>query len=147
MTMNYEIGKRVRKIRLQKGISQEQFGELIGIKKAAVSKIENGDNSLSRSNLISICKQFNINEEWLLYGKGEMFIPTSRENEIRAFFENAMSSDTDLAKIQRKFINTLISLDKEEWIVLDRFMKKYHFNQKNNIYKLSKTAFYMLSHI
>ena len=59
-----------------------------------------------------------------------MFIPTSRENEIRAFFENAMSSDTDLAKIQRKFINTLISLDKEEWIVLDRFMKKYHFNQK-----------------
>lgn len=130
MTMNYEIGKRVRKIRLQKGISQEQFGELIGIKKAAVSKIENVDNSLSRSNLISICKQFNINEEWLLYGKGEMFIPTSRENEIRAFFENAMSSDTDLAKIQRKFINTLISLDKEEWIVLDRFMKKYHFNQK-----------------
>lgn len=130
MTMNYEIGKRVRKIRLQKGISQEQFGELIGIKKAAVSKIENSDNSLSRINLISICKQFNINEEWLLYGKGEMFIPTSRENEIRAFFENAMSSDTDLAKIQRKFINTLISLDKEEWIVLDRFMKKYHFNQK-----------------
>lgn len=130
MTMNYEIGKRVRKIRLQKGISQEQFGELIGIKKAAVSKIENGDNSLSRSNLISIYKQFNINEEWLLYGKGEMFIPESRENEIRAFFENALSSDTDLAKIQRKFINTLISLDKEEWIVLDRFMKKYHFNQK-----------------
>lgn len=128
--MNYEIGKRVRKIRLQKGISQEQFGELIGIKKAAVSKIENDDNSLSRSNLISICKQFNINEEWLLYGKGEMFIPESRENEIRAFFENALSSDTDLAKIQRKFINTLIFLDKEEWIVLDRFMKKYHFNQK-----------------
>lgn len=65
-----------------------------------------------------------------IYGKGEMFIPESRENEIRAFFENALSSDTDLAKIQRKFINTLISLDKEEWIVLDRFMKKYHFNQK-----------------
>ena len=59
-----------------------------------------------------------------------MFIPESRENEIRAFFENALSSDTDLAKIQRKFINTLISLDKEEWIVLDRFMKNYHFNQK-----------------
>ena len=129
MTMNYEIGKRVRKIRLQKGISQEQFGELIGIKKAAVSKIENCDNSLSRSNLISICKQFNINEEWLLYGKGEMFIPESRENEIRRFFENAMSSDTDLAKIQRKFINTLISLDKEEWIVLDRFMKHYIYSK------------------
>lgn len=57
--MNDEIGKRVRKIRLQKGISQEKFGELIGIKKAAVSKIENGDNSLSRSNL-TIKKQSNF---------------------------------------------------------------------------------------
>lgn len=128
--MNYEIGKRVKKIRLQKGISQEKFGELIGIKKAAVSKIENGDNSLSKSNLIAICRQFNISEDWLLHGKGEMFIPESRENTIRKFFENAMSSDTDLAKIQRRFINTLISLDEEEWIVLDRFMKKYHFNKK-----------------
>ena len=36
--MNYEIGKRVRKIRLQKGISQEQFGELIGIKKSSSIK-------------------------------------------------------------------------------------------------------------
>ena len=128
--MNYEIGKRVKKIRLQKGISQEKCGELIGIKKAAVSKIENGDNSLSKSNLIAICRQFNISEDWLLHGKGEMFIPESRENTIRKFFENAMSSDTDLAKIQRRFINTLISLDEEEWIVLDRFMKKYHFNKK-----------------
>ena len=58
-----------------------------------------------------------------------MFIPESRENEIRRFFENAMSSDTDLAKIQRKFINTLISLDKEEWIVLDRFMKHYIYSK------------------
>lgn len=123
--MSYQIGNRVKKVRLQKGISQEQFGELIGIKKAAVSKIENGENSLSKSNLISICRQFNINKDWLLYGTGDMLIPQSKENEIRNFFENIISSDTDLAKIQRKFINTLISLDEEEWILLDRFMKKY----------------------
>lgn len=30
---------------------------------------------------------------------------------------------------QRKFISTLISLDEEEWFVLDRFMKKYHYNK------------------
>lgn len=127
--MNYEIGNRVRKVRLQKGISQEQFGELIGIKKAAVSKIENGENSLSKSNLISICRQFNVNKDWLLYGTGDMLIPQSKENEIRNFFENAISSDTDLAKIQRKFINTLISLDEEEWFTLDRFMKKYTYSK------------------
>lgn len=32
--MSDEIGTRVKKVRLRKGISQEQFGEIIGIKKS-----------------------------------------------------------------------------------------------------------------
>ena len=127
--MSDEIGTRVKKVRLRKGISQEQFGEIIGINKAAVSKIENGENSLSKGNLLAICRQFNVNKEWLINGNGEMFTPKSKEDEIRNFFENAISSDSDIAKIQRKFISTLVSLDEEEWIVLDRFMKHYIYSK------------------
>lgn len=129
ITMSDEIGTRVKKVRLRKGISQEQFGEIIGIKKAAVSKIENGENSLSKGNLLAICRQFNVNKEWLINGNGEMFTPKSKEDEIRNFFENVISSDSDIAKIQRKFISTLVSLDEEEWIVLDRFMKHYIYSK------------------
>lgn len=127
--MSDEIGTRVKKVRLRKGISQEQFGEIIGIKKAAVSKIENGENSLSKGNLLAICHQFNVNKEWLINGNGEMFTTKSKEDEIRNFFESAISSDSDIAKIQRKFISTLVSLDEEEWIVLDRFMKHYIYSK------------------
>lgn len=129
ITMSDEIGTRVKKVRLRKGISQEQFGKIIGIKKAAVSKIENGENSLSKGNLLAICRQFNVNKEWLINGNGEMFTPKSKEDEIRNFFESAISSDSDIAKIQRKFISTLVSLDEEEWIVLDRFMKHYIYSK------------------
>lgn len=129
ITMSDEIGTRVKKVRLRKGISQEQFGEIIGIKKAAVSKIENGENSLSTGNLLAICRQFNVNKEWLINGNGEMFTLKSKEDDIRNFFENAISSDSDIAKIQRKFISTLVSLDEEEWIVLDRFMKHYIYSK------------------
>ena len=129
ITMSDEIGTRVKKVRLRKGISQEQFGEIIGIKKAAVSKIENGENSLSKGNLLAICRQFNVNKEWLINGNGEMFTPKSKEDEIRNFYENAISSNSDIAKIQRKFISTLVSLDEEEWIVLDRFMKHYIYQK------------------
>ena len=93
------------------------------------SKIENGENSLSKGNLLAICRQFNVNKEWLINGNGEMFTPKSKEDEIRNFFENAISSDSDIAKIQRKFISTLVSLDEEEWIVLDRFMKHYIYSK------------------
>lgn len=126
--MDKEIGKRIKKIRLRKGLSQEKFGEIIGVKKAAISKIENGENSLSKRNLETICYKFNINEEWIKTGNGDMFTAQSKDNEIRSFFENVISSDSDVAKIQKKFINSLISLDEEEWITIDRFMKKYFYN-------------------
>ena len=42
------IGERVRKYRRQKGLSQEQLGELVGFSQSKISKIENGDwDSLS----------------------------------------------------------------------------------------------------
>ena len=55
--MDKEIGKRIKKIRLRKGLSQEKFGEIIGVKKAAISKIENGENSLSKRNLEYLVKK------------------------------------------------------------------------------------------
>ena len=76
----------------------------------------------------TICYKFNINEDWIKTGLGDIFVAQSKDNEIRAFFESVISSDTDIAKIQKKFINSLISLDEEEWITIDRFMKKYFYN-------------------
>ena len=126
-----EIKDRIRMIMEREKVPPRVFAETIGVQQSTLSHILNDRNKPSLEVVMKVHQTYNyVNLEWLLYGKGEMFIPESRENEIRAFFENALSSDTDLAKIQRKFINTLISLDKEEWIVLDRFMKKYHFNQK-----------------
>ena len=47
------IGERVRKYRRQKGLSQEQLGELVGFSQSKISKIENGDwDSLSDLRLI-----------------------------------------------------------------------------------------------
>ena len=36
------IGNRIKKMRLEKGLTQEELGELLGVKKAAVQKYENG---------------------------------------------------------------------------------------------------------
>ena len=50
----YLIGDKVRKYRRQKGLSQEQLGELVGFSQSKISKIENGDwDSLSDLRLIA----------------------------------------------------------------------------------------------
>ena len=40
----YHIGEAIRKARQERSMTQEQLGELMGVKKARVSKIENGHN-------------------------------------------------------------------------------------------------------
>ena len=55
------------------GLSQPAFGERIGLKKSAISKLETGAYHLTEQSLLSICREFNVNMEWLRTGEGEMF--------------------------------------------------------------------------
>ena len=40
----YHIGEAIRKARQERALTQEQLGEMMGVKKARISKIENGHN-------------------------------------------------------------------------------------------------------
>lgn len=66
------MNERIKKIRKENKLSMEQFGKRIGITKASVSRIESGENNPSDQTIILICKEFNINEDWLRNGTGEM---------------------------------------------------------------------------
>ena len=66
------INERIKKLRKELDLTLEKFGERIGIKKSTMSSIETGRNNVTDQMFKSICREFNVNEEWLLTGKGEM---------------------------------------------------------------------------
>lgn len=111
MTQN----ERVKEVRKTLGLTLEKFGDRLGIKKAAVSKIEKGENSLTDANIKAICREFSVDYMWLTTGDGEMFIDTdddfleridrimvgeddARKNLFKALLE---ASDEDIAAFQR----------------------------------------------
>lgn len=65
-------GERVRNIRKELGFTLDEFGARIGLKNAAVSLIENNRRTLTDTVAKAISREFNISEEWLKTGKGEM---------------------------------------------------------------------------
>ena len=67
------MNERLRDLRKKLGLNQVEFGEKIGIGGTAISKIEKGDRGLTETLLRAICREFNVNEEWLRNGTGEMF--------------------------------------------------------------------------
>lgn len=64
------MNNRIKKLRLDLGLSQEAFGKQIKIQRSSVSKIETGENSPSDQTISLICKEFNVNEDWLRTGEG-----------------------------------------------------------------------------
>lgn len=67
------MDSRVRLLRKKLNMSQEAFGTKLGVTGAGISKIESGKRNLTEQMIILICREFNINEEWLRYGEGEIF--------------------------------------------------------------------------
>jgi transcriptional regulator with XRE-family HTH domain len=71
--MDNLIGDRLRKVREKLEKSQVAFAKEIGVSSVTISTTESGKTPLTKANTKLICLTFNINEEWLLTGKGEMF--------------------------------------------------------------------------
>lgn len=69
MTQN----ERVRFIRKDLGLTLEKFGEKLGVRKSAISEIELGRNALTDQMAISICREYNVNYDWLMYGDGDPY--------------------------------------------------------------------------
>ena len=69
------INERIKIIRENEKLTQTTFGEKIGLKKSAVSQMEKG-TSVNPRVIQLICTNFNVSEQWLVDGTGEMYTST-----------------------------------------------------------------------
>lgn len=66
-------GSRLKEIRSQLRLSQEEFGKQIGLTRAAIAAVEAGNNKFSNDVLCKLILTFNVNINYLLVGKGCIF--------------------------------------------------------------------------
>lgn len=67
------MGDRLKLIRKELKLTQEQLAQRLGIGKAALSMIETGKCGLSTRNKNILVQDLNVNPEWIETGKGQMF--------------------------------------------------------------------------
>ena len=66
--------ERVQEVRKRLGMTLEKFGQRLGVTKVAISNIEKGHRNVTEQMRKSICREYNVNELWLMSGQGEMFV-------------------------------------------------------------------------
>lgn len=76
------MNTRIKEIRELANMTQEEFGKKIGAARNTIANYETGNRNPSNAVITSICREFNINEEWLRTGEGEMQKPVDTDYEI-----------------------------------------------------------------
>lgn len=69
-----KISDRLKQLRKKIKLNQTEFGERLGYKQTAVGHWETERRTIPDSAILAICREFNVNEEWLRNGTGEMFV-------------------------------------------------------------------------
>lgn len=111
------MNERIKLLRTILGLSGEKFGERIGLSKFAISNIETGKNNLTEQTIISLCREYNVNEEWLRTGNGEMFIETKE-----SFLEN-ISKQYSLDDLDIKIIESYLNLSPDGREFIKNYIK------------------------
>lgn len=111
-------GERVRELRNSLNLTLEKFGEKLGIKKGAVSAIETNRNSLTDQTALLICREYNVNYDWLMEGEGEMF------SDLPQTILDELCKQYDLDDFDRSLVELYIELTEDERALLKRKIKE-----------------------
>ena len=114
------MNERLKKLRRELGLTQQEFADKIGVKRNSLANYETGRNTPIDAIIVSICREFNVNEDWLRTGKGNMFIKLSYSDEIAQFVGDLLSEEDDSFK--KRLISGLAALDDNGWKVLENFL-------------------------
>lgn len=118
------MNERLKKLRKTLDLTQQEFANKIGIARGNIGAYEVGKNAPSDAVISLICKQFNVDENWLRTGEGEMFIKQTRDEQIASFIGTIQSDEDDSFK--KRFVSMLSALDESDWEVLEKMVLMIH---------------------
>lgn len=115
------MNERIKELRKSLGLTQTEFGEKLGVKPNTVSTYESGLRVPSDAVLMSICREYGVNEVWLRTGVGPMLVPRTQEEEIAGFMGRLLLREE--GGFKRRFVSALAMLDEDAWEAIERFAR------------------------
>lgn len=125
------MDERIKQLRKSLGMNQTDFGNKVGIKQTTVAGYENGIRTPTDAVILSICREFDISEEWLRTGKGEMKLISSPDEEIMKYVGLLLKDREDfVAQKIKRFIVGYEKLDADDKKVIEKLMRQIFEDEK-----------------
>lgn len=115
---------RIKKIRKHLKLTQEEFGKRIGLARNSIASYETGRREPTNSIIVSICREFGVNEVWLRTGEGgdeNMFTKISREDRFSINLGKLSLTQNEFVE---NAVNILAEADPEKLKIVEDIMRK-----------------------
>lgn len=119
------IGERIGCLRKELKMSRRVFGEKLGVSESVIVNIEYDrlKRPEQKESLYKlICREFNVDENWLRTGEGEMFKKLNRQQELAQLTATLFKEEEDSFK--SRLIMALAQLNEKEWELLEEISEK-----------------------
>ncbi len=118
------MNSRMKQIRLYFNLSQVEFGKKIGIEsRSHISGLENGSRNITDRIINDICREFNVREEWLRNGIGDMFEKMTKEEMVASILGKVFNNnDSELYDFKMSVFRELGKLAEKDWEVIQRLV-------------------------
>ena len=127
------MNERIRKLRKALDLTQQKFADKLGVKRNTVGQWEIGRNELTDATILSICREFNVNESWLRTGEGEMFEQLTEQQKILKYTGLLLNDkDSAVANAIQTLIVTYEQLDDTSKATLEKIALQYINNLKKS---------------
>ncbi len=127
------MNERIRQLRKELDLTMERFGKKLGVTRTAISNIESGNRNLTEQMIKSVCREFNVNEEWLRTGQGEMFKQLTNQEELMKYTALLLKDNKSaIASAIQALIVTYEQLDDSNKEVLEKVALRYIENLKKS---------------
>lgn len=118
-----EISERIKILRKDiLKLTQQDFSEALNMSRSNMGNIEIGRIAVTDRVISDICEKFNVNEEWLRHGTGDIFLELTKDQELAAFVAQVYKEDENSFK--RRLLSVLSSLSEDEWKLLANIAEK-----------------------
>lgn len=127
------MNERIKTLRKHLGYTQQEFADRIGLKRNTIAQYEIGRNEPIDAVILSICREFNVNENWLRTGEGEMFEQMTEQQKILKYTALLLNDkDSVVANAIQTLIVTYEQLDDTSKATLEKIALQYIENLKKS---------------
>lgn len=119
--------ERIKELRKNLNLTQDEFGERLGVVKSSISNIEKGRHGITDQMIKLMVKEFGVSENWLRTGEGEMVPDFSRADAIAKLADDIMTEVPDSFK--SRLVTALAQMSDEQWKFLEDFTYKVVGNE------------------